>query len=343
MKNKFTSAIALFIFSIALVVTACFTNVATDTSNAGAVRIGLAINTSIKDSKDASLDEDGVNSTSVTAVAVLVDENGKVLACEIDVLDTTISFNTSGIITSDLTADNFTKKELAFEYGMKQFSSIQKEWHEQVEAFEAYCVGKTAEQIMGITVNSETGLADDTTLTAGCTMHPAQFQYIVAKAINNATVVSANSNDKLGLSLSTSLKDSKDASVDKDGNAEAAVTVVATSVNENGKATGVLIDAVLASVSFDTNGKIKNDITADILTKNEKKDDYGMKQYSSIQKEWYEQADAFAKFSVGKTANDMYGITVNEETGFVDGLATGCTMHPGNFQYAVAKAIQNAK
>lgn len=352
MKKRITSAIALIIFSIALVVVSYVsTNSADNTS--GNIKTGLAISTSIKDSTDATTDEAGANSTSITIAAVTVDANGRVIACEIDAVDATVNFNNSGLITSDFTGEVLSKTEQGFDYGMtaeyNKANTIGKEWFEQVDAFEDYCIGKTAEQIMGITVNAETGLADDADLAAGCTIHPAQFQYVVAEAITNASTTGASADDKLGLGISTSLKSSYDASPTPeegksgDGLAEVAVTVVATTVNEKGIVTSTIIDAVEADVTFDTTGKITNDITSDILTKNEKQDGYGMKAYSSIQKEWFEQAASFAKYCVGKTADQILGIAVNEETGFVDDLATSCTMHPGNFQYVVAEAIGNAK
>lgn len=341
MKKRFTSALALIIFSIALVAVSFVPANNTDTTS-GNLKTGLAISTSIKDSVSAT-EEEGANSTNITVAAVTVDGDGKIVSCKIDVLSATVKFNTSGIITSDLTADCLTKKEIKDGYGMKQYSSIQKEWYEQVEAFENYCIGKTADDILGITVNSDTGLADDSTLAAGCTMHPAQFQYIVAEAATNATVSGANPEDELGIAISVALKDSKDATTEAEGIATVAATIAVTTVDTNGKVTSALIDALQTNVKFDTTGKISTDLTSDILTKNELKESYGMKQYSSIQKEWYEQAESFAQYCVGKTADDIFGIAVNDETGFVDGLATSCTMHPGNFQYVVAEAIQSAK
>ena len=342
MKKRITSALALVIFSFALVA-ATFISTNTTDNTSGNLKTGLAISTSIKDSTEATEETDGVNSTTVTVAAVTVDENGKIVACKIDVLAATVKFNTSGIITSDLTTDCLTKKEIKDNYGMKQYSSIQKEWYEQVEAFENYCIGKTADEIKGITVNSETGLADDTTLAAGCTMHPAQFQYIIAEACENATVNGANPKDKLGIAISTKLTESKDASAEADGRAEVSATVAVTTANADGKVTSAIIDAVQASVKFDTTGKITTDLTAEILTKNEQKENYGMKQYSSIQKEWYEQAAAFANYCVGKTAEEINSIAINDETGFVDGLAASCTLHPAQFQYVIAEAINNTK
>lgn len=354
MKNRITSAVALVIFSVSLVATTLLSQLfATETSSN--LKTGLAISTSLTDSKDATT-EDGHNTTAITVAAVTVDERGIVVACKIDAIDTSINFNTSGEITSDLTADVLTKKEQGFDYGMtaewNDANTIGKEWFEQVAEFEKYCIGKTAEQILSISVNSETGKPEDEILAAGCTMHPGNFQYVVAEAINNATATGANKDDSLGLAISTKLNDSKNANPtpeegqSENGLAEVAVTVAATTVNSNGKVTSLVIDAVQAQVEFDKTGMIVTDLTADILTKKEKGDAYGMaadwNTANTIGKEWFEQVAAFEKYCINKNAEQITGIAVNPDTGYVDDLASSCTMHPGNFQYVVAEAIKNA-
>jgi len=358
MKNKLTSAIALVIFSVALVVTTLIPKLFMNEETPSNLKTGVAISTSIKNSKDAT-DEDGANNTSITVAAVTVDEAGKVVACKIDVVDATINFNNKGVITSDLTEKVLTKKEQGDDYGMaaeyNTANTIGKEWYEQVAAFEKYCVGKTADQILGISVNPETGKPEDEILAAGCTMHPGNFQYVVADAIKNASVTGASKNDKLGLALSTKLSDSKDAvespkeGENGNGLAEVAVTIAATTVNSSGKVTSIVIDAVQAKVEFDAKGVMKTDITADILTKKELGYDYGMaaewNTANTIGKEWFEQVAVFEKYCVNKNADEILGISVNAETGKPDDeiLAAGCTMHPGNFQYVVAAAIANAQ
>ena len=123
MKKRFTSALALVIFSIVLVAVSFIPANSTNTTS-GNLKTGLAISTSVKDSTDATDEKEGLNSTTVTIAAVTVDEEGKIVTCKIDVLEATVKFNKSGIITSDLTSDYLTKKELKDTYGMKQYSSI---------------------------------------------------------------------------------------------------------------------------------------------------------------------------------------------------------------------------
>ena len=356
MKNRITSAISLTIFSIALVVASLIPSASEEKSPA--VKTGVAISASVKDSKDATA-EAGLSKAAITVATVTVDEKGKVVSCKIDALDVEINFNEKGVITTDLTAEVLTKKEKGFEYGMtadwNTSNKIGKEWFEQVEVFEKYCIGKTAEQITGITVNAETGLPDDADLAAGCTMHPAQFQYLVAEAITNATKLGATEEDKLGLAISTKLSDSKDANATPaegesgDGLVSVATTIAVTTVNKDGKVTSALIDTIQADVTFDVTGKITSDLNADILTKKEQGFDYGMaadwNTSNKIGKEWFEQIAVFEKYCTGKTSEQILGITVNAETGLADDadLAAGCTMHPAQFQYVVSEAIGNAK
>ncbi len=77
--------------------------------------------------------------------------------------------------------------------------------------------------------------------------------------------------------------------------------------------TSSIIDASITDVTFSKEGKITSNINAAIQTKNELGDAYGMKQASSIGKEWNEQAAAFAQYVVGKTLDDVKGIAVNEK------------------------------
>ena len=178
--KRFSSALALIIFSLALILTTILSTGKEDTAG---LKFGVAISTSISSSTDAAENENGKNSTTITVASVLVDASGKVVSCKIDVVNAEILFTSSGTIVTDLEKEVLSKKELGYDYGMKEFSSIQKEWHEQVTAFENYCVGKTAAEITGIAVNQETGLVDG---LSGCTMHPGNFQYIIAKAAQAA-------------------------------------------------------------------------------------------------------------------------------------------------------------
>ena len=306
----------------------------------GALKTGLAITADVSGSKDAA-EEDGTAQTDVTMAAVTVDAEGKIVACTIDSLQVKIGFDTEGKITTDMAAQFQSKQELGENYGMKAASSIGKEWNEQADGFAAYCVGKTVDEINGIAV-AEDGKAEDAELAASCTVYFGGFQAIVTKAVENAVESYAQVGDKLGLAAVTSIAKSKDAA-EEDGTAQAYVTVNAVTVDAEGKITSAIIDAVQANVKFDATGKITSDLTAEVLTKNELGDDYGMKAASTIGKEWNEQAAAYAAYTIGKTVDEVNGTAVNEGVPADADLASSVTVHITDFNSVITKAVSNAK
>ncbi len=299
------------------------------------VKTGLGMSTSLSSSADAG-EEDGRGQTDATIAAVTVDKDGKIVACTIDVAQTKINFDAEGKITSDVNGEFRSKRELGPDYGMKGASPIGKEWDEQADAFAEFCIGKTADEVLGIA-------ADDADLAASCTMHIDAFQEAIAKAIENATEGGAKATDKLGLGVTTNIAKSKDASADEDGLAQAYTTVSVVTVDDKGKITSSLLDSVQGNVNFDATGKITSDVSAKVATKNELGDDYGMRGASPIGKEWNEQAAAYAEYTVGKTADEVNAIALTEGAPADADLAASVTIHVTDLNTAITKAVSNAK
>lgn len=149
-----------------------------------ALKTGLGVVTSVTGSKDATT-EDGAAQADISIAAVTVDEEGRIVTCAIDSVQTNLNFNMEGKITTDLNTEFLTKQELGEAYGLKNASPIGKEWNEQADAFAAYCVGKTVDEINGIAV-TEAGTAEDPELAASCTIRIGDFQAVVTKAVENA-------------------------------------------------------------------------------------------------------------------------------------------------------------
>lgn len=150
-------------------------------------------------------------------------------------------------------------------------------------------------------------------------------------------------NTKLGIGMTARVADSKEAG-EEDGVLQADVTVASVTVDENGTIISCAIDEVSAKVNFDDDGHITTDLKGEISTKQEMGENYGMKAASSIQKEWNEQADAFAQYCVGKTAEEVKNMSVTEEGKPADAdLASSCTIYVENFADTVVKAVNNAK
>ena len=306
----------------------------------GELLTGIGTVVGIDSSVDASADAEGTAQCDATVAAVTVDSNGAIVECVIDIAQTKIGVSADGKITSDLNAEYPSKRELGDDYGMKKASSIGKEWYEQADAFAEWAVGKTAADISGMAISE--GYAGDADLAASVSIHVTGFQAAVLEAMNNAVAGGAVEGDKLGLGLSTKISNSKDAA-EEDGVAEAYTTISVLTVNEEGVITSSILDAVQAKITFDANGVITADKSADVPSKNELGDAYGMKSASAIGKEWNEQAAAYAAYTVGKTVDEVQGTAVTEGRAADADLAASVSIHITDFNAVIAKAVANAK
>ena len=106
---------------------------------------------------------------------------GVITSCYIDSVQAKVNFDTTGTITTDLSAPILTKNEMGEGYGLKAYAGSKYEWNEQAAAFAAYVTGKTAEEVAGIAVNEKTAPAD-ADLAATVTISIAGFQALIAKA-----------------------------------------------------------------------------------------------------------------------------------------------------------------
>ena len=157
-------------------------------------------------------------------------------------------------------------------------------------------------------------------------------------AETKAPEATAEGEIKTGLAIVTSVAESTD------GEAKYDVTVAAVNVDENGVIVNCYIDSIGASVLFGTDGVITSDVAAEVLTKNELGDNYGMKAYGGATYEWYEQAAALAEFAIGKTVEELRAGAVNESGKAADAdLATTATIYLGGYVAAIEKAVANAQ
>ena len=307
----------------------------------GNVKTGLAVITSAAKSVDAG-DANGTAQADSLVVGVTVDDAGTIVKCAIDQAQTKIEFSKDGKIVTPLDTIFVAKQELGSDYGMGKASSIGKEWNEQATAFSNYVIGKTIDEIKGIAV-SEEGIATGDDLKSSVTIHVGDFITGIEKAAGNALDLGASADDKLGLGVVTNIARSADAA-EEDGVAEAYSYYTAATFNADGVITSSIIDASITDVKFSKEGKITSDINAADQTKNELGDAYGMKKTSTIGKEWNEQADAFAKYIVGKTVDEVKGIAINEEGAPTsDDLKSSVTVHITDFFTILEKAFNAAK
>lgn len=306
-----------------------------DTTGATVAKTGLAVITKLAKSKDVA-EEDGLAQSDSVVVAVLVGEDGKILDCKLDTAQTKINFSKEGKITTDLATVFKSKQDLGEEYGMKKASAIGKEWNEQATAFAAYAVGKTVDELKGIAVNEE-GVPTDADLASSVTVHVTDYVAGIEKAVTNAQDMGAKVGDKLGLGVSTTIAKSTDAA-EEEGLAQAYSSYVAITQAADGKITSCLIDASQSNVNFSKEGKISTDLATEPQTKQELGEGYGMKKASTIGKEWNEQANAFAAYAVGKTADEVKGIALTEGVPADADLASSVTVHVTDYMALIELA-----
>jgi len=321
--KKLTILVAIFLIGVLAV--SC------GGTEAKAVKTGFAADTTIADSISADGATNGEGAGYSKMVGVLVDEDGVIVDCVIDAVQTKIEFSSAGKIVTPLDTTFDSKNVLGDAYGMKVASGIQKEWNEQAAFLADYVVGKTVEDLDGIALDAE-GAPTDEELTAGVTIHIAPYLAVIKEAVANATDLGAKEGDTLGLGTVTAISHSADFSAEGDGVAQAYSTYALASKDADGVITSAIIDASQANITFDAAGKLTVAVDTAFVTKNELGDDYGMKVASSIQKEWYEQAAAFASFATGKSIDDVKGVSMDAEGLVTDEeLATMVTVHVGDF------------
>ena len=302
----------------------------------GSVKTGVAIVASANESKSAG-DADGEAKYDVSVVAVTVDDNGVIQSCIIDSIGTSVKFDVSGAIVSDLTAEIPTKNELGDAYGMKAYAGSAYEWNEQAAALASYACGKTVAELKTGAVD-ETGHAADADLATTATIYLGGYVDAIEKAVANAQHLGAQGGDELKLAVISSVDGSTSADAENAGLAELYTNVAAVTLKD-GVITSCFIDAVQAKVNFDTTGTITTDLTAPMQTKNELGEGYGMKAWGGAIAEWNEQAASFAAYITGKTADEVAGIAVDETTKPTDAdLLTSVTIKIGDFQALIAKA-----
>ena len=309
---------------------------------AGAVKTGLAVSTSISDSTSATAEAEGQAKYDITLAAVTVDDNGVIQSCVIDSVPATVKFDTTGTITSDLTAAVATKNEQGEAYGMVAWGGAIAECDAQVKAVADYAVGKTVDELKNGDIDMTTGKAKDgSDLSSSATIYLAGYVYAIEAAVNNAQHLGANAGDELVLTTMNKVSGSASADAENAGLAQLDSDIVVLT-REGGVITSCYIDAVQAKVAFDATGAITTDLTAPVATKNELGEGYGMKAWGGAIAEWNEQAASYAAYITGMTADEVAGIAVSESTKPADGsdLASSVTIAIGGFQALIAKAMQ---
>jgi hypothetical protein len=124
--------------------------------------------------------------------------------------------------------------------------------------------------------------------------------------------------------------------------------IAAVAFDSEGRVVDVVIDNAQIRINFDEELQVASDLTAEIKTKVELGDDYGMIRASEIGVEWYEQIAALEAWMVGKTVEEIKAMQTKE----VDAahpavpdepdLVSSVTITVQDYIAAVEKASDNA-
>ena len=116
-------------------------------------------------------------------IAAVTVKDGIITSCIIDSVQAKVNFDTTGTITSDLTAPIPSKNQLGENYGMVAWGGAIADWNVQAASFASYVTGKTADQVAGIAINEATKPADGSDLASSVTISIGGFQALIAKAL----------------------------------------------------------------------------------------------------------------------------------------------------------------
>ena len=296
-----------------------------------------------------------------TVAAVVMDAEGKIVSCRIDVAQNKMKVVGGAV---DTAATFKTKMELGSAYGMagkvdNNGDGVMLEWDAQAKAFEEYVVGKTAAEVNSIETQEAGGhliAVDEALLKAGCSMQITDFMAAVVKACNDdqAQTFKTAATFTLGVAAATVADESTAATSDKDGVVKM-YTDFAAAVVADGKILAAITDAVQPQIAINTLGEILDKSFK--ATKRELKEGYNMATYGASMDnngdgkvlEWYVQADAFVKHVVGMSGAEVAAMaTKTLDNGYVisadDALLTaGCTIQITSMKAVVAAACNYAR
>ena len=215
-------------------------------------KLGMGVELSTASSKENNAQVDA------TVAAVVLDANGKIVMCRIDVAQNKMDV-TGGAVDTAKTFE--TKMELGSRYGMEgkvdnNGDGVMLEWDAQAKAFEEYVVGKTAADVKAIKTQEAGGhliAVDEALLKAGCSMQITDFISAVAKACEDKAAVAFKAGE--GFKLGVAAK-STAASAEGNGSVNMYSDFGAAVVGADGKILAALNDAVQPKIAIDTAGAI---------------------------------------------------------------------------------------
>lgn len=263
-----------------------------------------------------------------TAAAVVLDADGLIADCRIDEVMFDVALN--GGKPQDV-ADLRTKGERGSDYAVTSEDTggsgeLTASWREQVQAFCTFVKGKTPGAVSGIAATD-----GKSTEIAGCDLIITDFIEAVRRA-SDAAEKQKDGKGALHLAMTASkMEQTSDDALEYD------VELGAVTVDGNNTVTGCFADTLQVKMSIQAG--VFTTVSGAVETKRAMGDAYGLKKASGIGKEWYEQAQAFDAYAVGKTATQLSGLTLDSD-GKTDAIS-GCTVGISGMLKNTVKAINS--
>lgn len=278
-------------------------------------------------------DENRTGSIELAAAAVLLDGDGKISSVKLDELETTISATGAGVVT--LPTDYRTKRQKGDDYPLTAASSLKKGWDEQADAFADYLTGMTPEQVSMLELDND-GKSTDADLLSGCTIAVDRYRDAVVKACSSAKALGAAKGDRVSLGVeAVNASSDVTATDDQDVNAEIDISLVALTMDAEGRVTSAVADMAEPALTVMSDGGIT--APDSVETKLEQGDRYGMRGASSLNKEWYEHSEGFCDYLKGKTRTEVAAIPAD---GSDADLLALCTISVTDLQKAALDAMK---
>lgn len=334
------------ILSVALVVVMLFTVIAlAGCSKAETLKFGLGVVANYGEAKATA------GEFNTTAVAVLLDAEGKIVKIDLDTAQIKPSWTEDG---KKVDVEDFrTKYDKGTDYNMAAFGKKHDgsdgkalEWNVQADKFMELAVGKTLDEVKAYMGEDKYAIGD--LAAAGCTINIAEFVGALEKAVANAVDSAATAENTLKIALVTSASYSnKDADAENDGLNQVDTTIVAAVTDAEGKVVIAKTDCTQGKITFNAKGETTYDATVAVKSKLEQGDEYNMAKYGQKHDgsegqplEWYAQAAEFDKALVGKTAADFAALAGADGYATGDIATAGCTMAIGDMIKAAEAAAK---
>lgn len=276
---------------------------------------------------------DRAGKITTAAAAVVLDADGKLADVMLDELELSVSAGSTGAVTTP--EDVRSKRTKGADYPLAAASSLGKGWAEQADHFADYLTGKTPDEVKKLKTDAD-GKPQDADLLSGCTIAVDRYRDAVVRACEQAEALGAAKGDTVSLNLlAADLPDDLTATDDQDAHVRADITLVALTVDGEGRVTSAIGDMTQPQLTISADGTVSGP-EAPVYTKNEQGDKYGMREASALHKEWYEHAEGYCSYLKGKTMAEIAAIPTD---GSDADLAALCTISVTDLQKAVLAAL----